>query len=95
MASGLAGDQWNEGDVSCSVVRRVVLPDSCFTIDGLYETTFSVLHDFGVYPGVVRSEIDRYLRSWLRQRCSCTGSAAEWVAKPHIGSSRSTPCQRH
>jgi adenylosuccinate lyase len=26
MAAGLAGDQWNEGDVSCSVVRRVTLP---------------------------------------------------------------------
>jgi adenylosuccinate lyase len=61
MASGLAGDQWSEGDVSCSVVRRIVLPDAFFALDGLYETTFSVLHDFGVYPGVIRSEIDRYL----------------------------------
>ena len=61
MAADLAGDQWNEGDVSCSVVRRIVLPDACFAIDGLYETTFSVLEDFGVYPGVIRSEIDRYL----------------------------------
>lgn len=26
MATGLAGVQWNEGDVSCSVVRRVALP---------------------------------------------------------------------
>jgi adenylosuccinate lyase len=25
MASDLAGDQWNEGDVSCSVVRRVLI----------------------------------------------------------------------
>jgi adenylosuccinate lyase len=61
MAAGLAGDQWSEGDVSCSVVRRIVLPDAFFTIDGLYETTFSVLEDFGVYPAVVRAEIDRYL----------------------------------
>jgi len=61
MASGLTGDQWNEGDVSCSVVRRVVLPDSFFALDGLYETTFSVLRDFGAYPGVIRSELDRYL----------------------------------
>lgn len=61
MASSLAGDQWNEGDVSCSVVRRVVMPDSFFTIDGLYETTFAVLRDFGVFPEVVRSELDRYL----------------------------------
>ena len=61
MASGLAGDQWSEGDVSCSVVRRIVLPDAFFAIDGLYETTFSVVQDFGVYPGVLRAEIDRYL----------------------------------
>jgi adenylosuccinate lyase len=26
MVSGVSGDQWNEGDVSCSVVRRVALP---------------------------------------------------------------------
>ena len=61
MASGLSGDQWNEGDVACSVVRRIVLPDAFFTIDGLYETIFSVIEDFGVYPGVIRTEIDRYL----------------------------------
>ncbi len=61
MAAALAGDQWNEGDVSCSVVRRVVLPDSFFALDGLYETTFSVLSDFGLFPGVVRAELDRYL----------------------------------
>ncbi|MGI9616672.1 MAG: adenylosuccinate lyase [Acidimicrobiales bacterium] len=61
MASGLSGDQWNEGDVACSVVRRIVLPDAFFTIDGLYETIFSVVEDFGVYQGVIRTEIDRYL----------------------------------
>lgn len=61
MAAGLAGDQWNEGDVSCSVVRRVVLPDAFFALDGLFETTFAVLGDFGLFPGVVRAELDRYL----------------------------------
>ena len=35
MAGELAGDQWNEGDVSCSVVRRVALPDAFFALDGL------------------------------------------------------------
>ena len=48
---GLAGDQWNEGDVSCSVVRRVALPDAFFAIDGLFETLLHVLDDFGAYPG--------------------------------------------
>lgn len=61
MAAGLSGDQWNEGDVSCSVVRRVVLPDAFFTIDGIFETTFAVLNEFGVFPAVVETELRRYL----------------------------------
>lgn len=61
MAAGLSGDQWNEGDVSCSVVRRVVLPDAFFALDGLFETTFAVLRDFGVFPAVVEAELTRYL----------------------------------
>ncbi len=61
MASSLAGDQWNEGDVSCSVVRRVVLPNSFLAFDGLYETSFAVLREYGVFPGVIKSELTRYL----------------------------------
>jgi adenylosuccinate lyase len=61
MASELAGAQWNEGDVSDSVVRRVVLPDAFFALDGLYETTMTVLDEFGAYPAVVARELDRYL----------------------------------
>ena len=61
MVTGLAGDQWNEGDVSCSVVRRVALPDSFFAIDGLFETLLTVLDEFGAYPAVIQRELDRYL----------------------------------
>jgi adenylosuccinate lyase len=61
MVSELAGDQWNEGDVSDSVVRRVALPDAFFAIDGQYETTMSVLDDFGAFPAVIAAELDRYL----------------------------------
>lgn len=61
MASALAGDQWNEGDVSCSVVRRVVLPDAFYAIDGLLETTLVVLNQMDVYAAVVRREVERYL----------------------------------
>ncbi len=57
----LAGDQWNEGDVSCSVVRRVALADSFFAIDGLFETFLTVLDEFGVFPAVVQRELQRYL----------------------------------
>ena len=61
MASGLVGDQWNEGDVSDSVVRRVMLPDAFFAIDGLLETTMTVIEEFGVYPAIVNRELQRYL----------------------------------
>ena len=61
MVTSLAGDQWNEGDVSCSVVRRVALPDAFFAIDGLFETFLTVLRGFGAYPAVIRTELDRYL----------------------------------
>ena len=61
MAGGLAGDQWNEGDVSCSVVRRVMLPDAFFAIDGLLETYLTVLGQMEVFPGVVNKEVSHYL----------------------------------
>jgi len=61
MVSELAGDQWNEGDVSCSVVRRVALPGAFLATDGLFETFLSVLDGFGAYPAVIERELDRYL----------------------------------
>lgn len=61
MSMGLAGDQWNEGDVSCSVVRRVALPDAMFAIDGLMETFITVLREMEVFTAVVASEKDRFL----------------------------------
>ena len=61
MVGELAGDQWNEGDVSDSVVRRVALPDAFFAADGLFATFVTVLDEFGAYPAVVARELDRYL----------------------------------
>jgi adenylosuccinate lyase len=61
MIGELAGDQWNEGDVSCSVVRRVALPDAFFALDGLFETFLTVLEDFGAFPAVIETELRRYL----------------------------------
>ncbi|MFJ2954589.1 adenylosuccinate lyase [Streptomyces sp. NBC_00669] len=61
MTGELSGDQWNEGDVSCSVVRRVALPDAFFAFDGLLETFLTVLDEFGAFPAVVSRELDRYL----------------------------------
>ncbi len=61
MVGELAGDQWNEGDVSCSVVRRVAMPDAFFALDGLFETFLTVLADFGAFPAVIEAELERYL----------------------------------
>ena len=57
MASDLAGDQWNEGDVSCSVVRRVVIPDSFYVLDGLLHTFMTILQEFGAFEEKIKSEL--------------------------------------
>jgi adenylosuccinate lyase len=61
MAEGLAGDQWNEGDVSCSVVRRVLLPDSFLAMDGLLETLLTILVQMEINPAIVEQELQRNL----------------------------------
>ncbi|MGO4957412.1 adenylosuccinate lyase [Luteococcus sp. Sow4_B9] len=61
MTEGLSGVQWNEGDVSCSVVRRVALPDAFFALDGMFETFLTILADFGAFPAVIEAELERYL----------------------------------
>lgn len=61
MTGALAGHQWNEGDVSCSVVRRVALPDAFFAIDGLLETYLTVLRQMEVFPAAIAAENERNL----------------------------------
>jgi adenylosuccinate lyase len=61
MTAELAGNQWNEGDVSCSVVRRVALPGAFYALDGLFETLLTVLDEFGAFPAVAQREMDRTL----------------------------------
>jgi len=61
MAADLAGDQWNEGDVSCSVVRRVVIPDSFYVLDGLLHTFMTILQEFGVFEEEIGAELDEQL----------------------------------
>ncbi len=61
MTAALSGDQWNEGDVSCSVVRRVALPDAFFAADGQVETFLTILNEMGVNRPVVAAELARYL----------------------------------
>jgi len=61
MAADLAGDQWNEGDVSCSIVRRVVIPDSFYVIDGLLHTFMTILQEFGTFEEKIDLELKENL----------------------------------
>jgi adenylosuccinate lyase len=61
MAADLAGDQWNEGDVSCSVVRRVVIPDSFYVADGLLHTFMTILTEFGIFEENINKELTENL----------------------------------
>ena len=61
MAADLSGQQWNEGDVFCSVIRRVALPDAFFAIDGMFETFLTVLAEFGAFPAMIDRELERSL----------------------------------
>jgi adenylosuccinate lyase len=61
MGSGLSGAQWNEGDVSCSVVRRIMLPDSFFAADGLFETFLTILGQMQAFTGTIEKENERYM----------------------------------
>ena len=61
MAADLAGDQWNEGDVSCSVVRRVAIPDSFYVLDGLLHTFMTILNEFGIFEENINSEVTEQL----------------------------------
>jgi adenylosuccinate lyase len=61
MAADLAGDQWNEGDVSCSVVRRVLIPDSFYVADGLLHTFMTILTEFGIFEENINKELSEQL----------------------------------
>jgi adenylosuccinate lyase len=61
MIEGPAGDQWNEGDVSCSIVRRVAIQGSFLAVDGLLETWMTILNDLGAYEEVIGREVEFYM----------------------------------
>jgi len=90
MAADLAGDQWNEGDVSCSVVRRVVIPDSFYVLDGLLHTFMTILQEFGAFEEEIRAELDEHLpllaTTKLLMACVKAGmgrEAAHQIIKKH------------
>jgi len=90
MTADLAGDQWNEGDVSCSVVRRVVIPDSFYVLDGLLHTFMIILNEFGAFEEKIKAELDEQLpllsTTKILMECVKSGmnrEAAHEVIKKH------------
>jgi adenylosuccinate lyase len=81
MAADLAGDQWNEGDVSCSVVRRVIIPDSFYVLDGLLHTFMTILQEFGAFEEKIKAELEEQLpvlaTSKILMECVKTGMGRE------------------
>jgi adenylosuccinate lyase len=61
MVTAISGHQWNEGDVSDSVVRRVAVPGAFFAIDGLYQAFLTVLDELAPFPAVIERELEREL----------------------------------
>jgi len=90
MAADLAGDQWNEGDVSCSVVRRVVIPDSFYVLDGLLHTFMTIMQEFGEFEEKIKAELQEQLpllaTSKILMECVKAGlgrEAAHQLIKKH------------
>jgi adenylosuccinate lyase len=97
MAADLAGAQWNEGDVSCSVVRRVVIPDSFYVLDGLLHTFMIILNEFGIFEENLRNELNEQLpllaTTNILMECVKSGMGREIaheIIKKH--STSSAPC---
>ncbi len=56
-----SGDQWEEGDVSCSAVRRVAIPGMFYAMDGMCETGLTILNELGAYHAMIDKELNRYI----------------------------------
>jgi len=61
MISEISGDQWNEGDVSCSVVRRVAIPGAFFALDGMLQTSATIVNEMTIFHGRIEREVREQL----------------------------------
>jgi len=61
MAANLAGQQWNEGDVSCSAARRTMLPDAFFAANGILQTATAVLDELQINTAAIAAELKQHL----------------------------------
>jgi len=68
MVSEISGNQWNEGDVSESVVRRVALADSFYTIDAILRSMKKIFSELQVKESAISKELDRELEYLLSSK---------------------------
>lgn len=68
MASEISGNQWNEGDVSESVVRRIALPDAFYCIDAIIRTTIKIVKELEVSEDNIAREVDIELEYLLSSK---------------------------
>lgn len=76
MVAALVGDQWNEGDVSCSVVRRVALPGAFLALDGQFEAALVVLDELVVFEDEITAELAANLPTLTATRVLMASVAA-------------------
>ncbi|MCY4036473.1 MAG: adenylosuccinate lyase [bacterium] len=76
MMAALVGDQWNEGDVSCSVVRRVALPGAFLALHGQLEATLVVLKELVVSEEAIAAELAANLPALTATRMLMASVAA-------------------
>jgi adenylosuccinate lyase len=68
MVSEISGNQWNEGDVSESVVRRIALADSFYSIDAILRSMKKILSELQVNESAISKELDRELEYLLSSK---------------------------
>ena len=61
MVADLSGSQWNEGDVSCSALRRVALPDAFYATDAILEIMIQLLENLEFNEVKIQSEVEELL----------------------------------
>ena len=68
MLAALSGAQWYEGDVSCSVVRRVALPNMFLASEGLLNTLQQLLKGLVINEEGMQTELNGYLPQLMSSR---------------------------
>jgi adenylosuccinate lyase len=68
MISEISGNQWNEGDVSCSVVRRVALPDSFYATDAILDTAINIVINLQINEDAISAELKANLPFMLSSK---------------------------